>query len=205
MWYGFRARNCSGTSRATCARGARGGLPRRGAQNLPSGAELERVLTGRSRMARGRVGSATPGTGVSPMRRTLPTHLLVALLLCVAGCVSATRLSLGPPLANADTATPQGYLLIVGGGGTTANMYEKAIELGGGRNNARVVIFPQASELPETGESSATVWRDYVAEGQNVRGADRKHEKNTLELAEKATVIWCPGGVQTRVIEARGK
>src|SRR5712671_7328661 len=101
-------------------------------------------------MARGRVGSRSPGTGVFSMRRTLPTQLLVALPFCVSGCVSATRLSLGPPTENASSSQPKGWLLIVGGGGTTSNMYKRAIELGGGKD-ASVVIFPQASELPDTG------------------------------------------------------
>ena len=139
------------------------------------------------------------------MRRTFPTHLLVALLVGVAGCVSATRLSLGPPIENANSSRPpKGWLLIVGGGGTTPNMYKKAIELGGGEADAKVVIFPQASELPDTGESSAAVWRDNVLDPRHVQVADTKDEKAALALVEVATVIWFPGGVQKRLMDALG-
>lgn len=135
------------------------------------------------------------------MRRTFLTHLLVTLVICVAGCVSATRLSLGPPIASVTQPKPLGALLIVGGGGTTTNMYERAIQLGGGAD-ARVVIFPQASELPDTGEGSAKVWRGYVTDGQNVRVADVKDKEGAQRLVEGATIIWFPGGVQQRLMDA---
>jgi cyanophycinase len=139
------------------------------------------------------------------MRRTFPTHLLVALLVGVAGCVSATRLSLGPPIENANPSKPKGCLLIVGGGGTTANMYQRAIEIGSRDGDAKVVIFPQASELPDTGESSAAVWREAGVPRDNVLVADVKNEKRTRELVESATIIWFPGGVQKRLMDALGK
>ena len=135
------------------------------------------------------------------MRRTLPIQLLAALLVCVTGCVSATRLSLGPATENTSSVRPKGYLLIVGGGGTTSNMYDKAILLGGGKD-AKVVIFPQASELPDTGKSSATVWLEHEAATAEV--ADVKDEKHALDLVESATIIWFPGGVQTNLMKALG-
>jgi len=83
-------------------------------------------------------------------------------------------------------------------------MYKKAIELGGGEADAKVVIFPQASELPDTGESSAAVWRDNVLDPRHVQVADTKDEKAALALVEVATVIWFPGGVQKRLMDALG-
>ncbi|MBK7644510.1 MAG: cyanophycinase [Planctomycetes bacterium] len=127
--------------------------------------------------------------------------LLFALVFLLPGCVAPASLAVGPPAENATTSTPQGWLLIVGGGGTTDDMYARAISLGGGAAS-KVVVFPQASELPDTGDSSAAVWRDNGAGEVNV--ADTKDEAAALKLVESASIIWFPGGVQSRLMSALG-
>lgn len=135
------------------------------------------------------------------MRRTLLILPLVALLACATACVSSTNLSLGPAAESSHASAPKGWLLIVGGGGTTDDMYARAIALGGGAAS-KVVIFPQASELPDTGESSAAVWRGNGA--GEVTVADTKDEAGALKLVEAASIIWFPGGVQARLMSALG-
>jgi len=135
------------------------------------------------------------------MRRHLLILPLVTLLLGVCACVSSTNLAVSPPAPIARPPTPKGWLLIVGGGGTTDDMYKRAITLGGGADS-KVVIFPQASELPDTGESSATVWRSNGA--GEVRVADTKKSAAALELVGWASIIWFPGGVQSRLMDALG-
>jgi cyanophycinase len=135
------------------------------------------------------------------MLRHLLQLPLVALVVYATACVSSTSLSLGPAAESSPPAGPKGSLLIVGGGGTTDDMYARAIALGGGPDS-KVVIFPQASELPDTGESSAAVWRGNGA--GVVRVADTMQVAAALELVEWATIIWFPGGVQSRLMEALG-
>jgi cyanophycinase len=133
-----------------------------------------------------------------------PTFLLPLLLLAflAPACElldDSGQSSIAPEL---HVRGPKGYLLIVGGGGTTADMYERAILLGGGRGVAKVVVFPQASELPDTGESSAQAWLE--AGAGVARVADTKDEAAALALIRDSGIIWFPGGVQSRLMQALG-
>ncbi len=124
---------------------------------------------------------------------------LAALLFLLPGANSVSASDRGPSRTSAPA--PKGHLLIVGGGGTTDDMYARALALGGGAQ-AKVVVFPQASELPDTGESSADAWRECGA--GETRVADTRDEAAALELIANATIIWFPGGVQTRLMSALG-
>lgn len=121
---------------------------------------------------------------------------LLALALFAGSCHSPS--GAGRPSA---TTSAKGWLMIVGGGGTTDVMYERAIELGGG-SNSKVVVFPQASELADTGAGSAQAWREHGAGSAVV--ADTKDEAAALKLVDEASVIWFPGGVQARLMKALG-
>ena len=81
------------------------------------------------------------------------------LLLLAAGL-----LALAAP-AHAQPA-PRGHLVVVGGGGVPDVVLSRAIELAGGPS-APVVIFPQASELADTGDVAAEMWKK--AGATNVR------------------------------------
>jgi cyanophycinase len=139
------------------------------------------------------------------LRRQLLTLSLASLLLGLAACTASGSLPFGLSAPSAHAEEANGYLLIVGGGGTTDDMYARAIELGGGAS-AKVVIFPQASELPDTGESSAATWKEKGAvDVQVAELKDEKSEAAALSMVESATVIWFPGGVQSRLMKALGE
>lgn len=95
----------------------------------------------------------------------------------------------------------EGWLVIVGGGGTTDSIQDRAIALAGGPG-ARVVVFPQASELAETGAEVCEMWKQRGA-GTAVVG-DPMQEAEALRLVSEADMIWFPGGVQTRLMDALG-
>jgi cyanophycinase len=94
---------------------------------------------------------------------------------------------------------PRGHLLVVGGNGTTDDIVRKAVLTAGGASGS-VVIFPQASELPDTGRESAEMWakagigRAIVADPSDLPG--------TLKAIAEATFIWFPGGDQGRLVKA---
>jgi len=58
--------------------------------------------------------------------------------------------------------SPKGAIVAVGGGATTPAITKRALELAGGAA-ARVLVIPQASERPDAGGSSATMWRELGA------------------------------------------
>lgn len=96
----------------------------------------------------------------------------------------------------------RGWLLIVGGGGTTPEMYQRMLGAAGG-NDAKVVILPQASEMDDTGAESVKVWKERGA--TNVEWLDLADPKRDAEKIRAARVIWFPGGVQTRLMAALDK
>ena len=115
----------------------------------------------------------------------VPTGLAALLVLSLSSAASA------------QSAT--GHLLVVGGNGTTDDILRKAVTTAGGEAGM-VVIFPQASELAETGRESAEMWtkagmgRAVVASPADVPGA--------LEAIARASFIWFPGGDQNRLVKA---
>ncbi len=104
-----------------------------------------------------------------------------------------------PGLAQPSVRAPKGHLLIIGGNGTTDEIVKRAVSAGGGATG-RVVIFPQASELPETGAEAVKTWTD-AGFGHAVV-ADTKDPEAAIRLVREATFIWFPGGDQTRLMKA---
>lgn len=103
-----------------------------------------------------------------------------------------------PKLAN-------GSLVIVGGGGASPEIWDKFIELAGGKE-ARIVILPTAVEEPEYED-------DYEAKILRRRGAkevrilpqnarDEVSKPEYLEQLRNATGIWFGGGRQWRFVDA---
>jgi len=115
-----------------------------------------------------------------------------ALLLCL-----PTSL-LGAPAA----ATPKGHLLIIGGNGTTDDIVKRAVETAGGAKG-KVVIFPQASELPETGPNAVKTWTE-AGIGQAIV-LDPGNPAAAIEAVKGATFIWFPGGDQNKLTKALEK
>ena len=122
------------------------------------------------------------------MRRTLR---VIAVL--VAAVLSA------PAVLNAAPAEPKGHLVIVGGGGVPDIVLKRAIELAGGPA-ARIVIFPQAAELAETGDVNVEMWRK--AGATNARWMALTDLPAARAAVEEAAFIWFPGGDQTKLTAA---
>lgn len=104
-----------------------------------------------------------------------------------------------PGLTGPATPAPKGHLLIIGGNGTSADIVSRALSAGGGAAG-RVVIFPQASELAETGADAVKTWVD-AGFGRAVV-ADPKDPAAAIRMVRDATFIWFPGGDQTRLMKA---
>jgi cyanophycinase len=98
----------------------------------------------------------------------------------------------------ADCAFAQGTLVAVGGGGTTDEILRKTIVLAGGAK-AIVAVLPQSSAEPDAGDESVAMWRH--AGASDVSKIDLTHPGARAAL-ERATLIWIPGGDQTRFIKA---
>jgi cyanophycinase len=114
--------------------------------------------------------------------------------------VLAAALGLATPRpAHSATGAPKGHLLIIGGNGTTPRIVSRAVEAAGGKAG-RVVIFPQASELPETGDNAVKTWTE-AGVGTAVV-ADVTKPADAIALVRQATFVWFPGGDQTRLMKA---
>lgn len=125
--------------------------------------------------------------------RCLPRPLLAAPALFLLACLAA------PAQAQPVPRAPRGHLLIIGGNGTTEDIVRRAVSAGGGAAG-RVVVFPQASELPETGAEAVKNWTE-AGFGRAVV-ADMKDPDAAIRLVREATFIWFPGGDQNRLMKA---
>jgi cyanophycinase len=112
--------------------------------------------------------------------------LAMTALLCAGGASSAQP-------------APKGHLVIVGGGGTPDVVLARAIALAGGPA-ARIVVFPQASELAETGDVNVEMWKK--AGATDVRWVPLTDPKAARENVETAAFIWFPGGDQVKLMQA---
>jgi len=117
-------------------------------------------------------------------------HLLWPALLSLI-LISAPLIAAEPP--------PLGHLVVVGGGKTNPEIMQHALALGGGPA-AHVVILPQASEVADTGEKSAAMWRELGA--GTVTPLPDLHAAGTRPAIEAASVIWMPGGDQNVLAKA---
>jgi cyanophycinase len=115
-----------------------------------------------------------------------------ALLLFIALAVPAR-----PTLAAG--ASSMGHLVVVGGGAIPDEVLARAVALAGGAS-ASVAIFPQASELADTGKRSIEMWQKAgVARAVEVPLAD---PAAAIRMVDEATLIWFPGGDQNRLMQA---
>ena len=127
--------------------------------------------------------------------RALRAIVLLPSLL-VFGCAS------GQPGA-ADPARPKGTLLIVGGGPIPDSVLERFVALSGGAGRARIVIFPMASEYPDSGVELAETFTKLGASAE--RRVLTREQANTEEAAAAlagVTGIWFGGGDQSRLTAA---
>jgi cyanophycinase len=95
--------------------------------------------------------------------------------------------------------TPKGHLVIIGGGTIPDDLRMRVLELSGGPK-AIVVVMPQASELPETGPETVALWKKFgAASAQVIQPSDVPAAKAAVN---EATLIWFPGGDQTKLTKA---
>lgn len=119
--------------------------------------------------------------------------IAVAFGLALVACASTGALAQSPP------PVPKGHLLIIGGNGTTDDIVTRAVETAGGAAG-RVAIFPQASELAETGANAVKMWRE-AGIGTAV-AVDLTDLAAAIRIVKEATFIWFPGGDQNRLTKA---
>jgi cyanophycinase len=100
----------------------------------------------------------------------------------------------------------KGSLVIIGGGGVTDDIWDKIVELGGGKENARfVVITNAAGDSAHLYTNQGRGLRDRIGEERvvqmhltNIREAN--DEKN-LEILRQATGVFFTGGRQWRIAD----
>jgi len=104
---------------------------------------------------------------------------------------------------SAQTRAHRGSLLIVGGGPIPDEIIDRFVQLAGGRDKARIVIFPQASSWPDSGIELAQDFQNRGARAERLlvrrREADREDAADRLS---GATGVWFGGGDQTRLTAA---
>jgi cyanophycinase len=96
-------------------------------------------------------------------------------------------------------AQPKGHLVVVGGGGVPDAVLRRALDLAGGPA-APIVVFPQASELAETGDVAVEMWTK--AGATNVRWLPLTDPAAARQAVESAALIWFPGGDQGKLMKA---
>ena len=104
-----------------------------------------------------------------------------------------------PALAQApEPAEAQGHLVIVGGGGTPLAVRKAA--LARCPDQARVVVFPQASRRDDRGADAPAFWGE--AGAGEVLVVDPIDPPAAVAAVASADLIWLPGGSQNRLLEA---
>jgi cyanophycinase len=124
-----------------------------------------------------------------------------ALLLLTTSfsCASAPRA--GDVSSRPISAEPRGSLVIVGGGPRGEAITDKFIALAGGVGHARILVFPMASSLPETGTESVEEFRKHgVAAWSMNLTREQAMDAATARSLDSATGIWFPGGDQVRIM-----
>ncbi len=125
------------------------------------------------------------------MKRVLVASVLTSAI--VLGLrVNAVRAAASP-------AAPPGALVLVGGGGTPAEVVARALELAGGPD-AKVLVLPQASSREDAGLGSVEMFQEAGArDARRLLLADRDAARRALASAD---LIWFPGGSQSRLMGA---
>lgn len=95
-----------------------------------------------------------------------------------------------------------GPLVVVGGGTMGASIPRRTLELAGGPT-AKVLIVPQASSDPDSGPTSAVMWRE--AGSKDVTVLTLADPAASRKAIESANLIWMPGGDQNRLMAALTK
>jgi cyanophycinase len=90
-------------------------------------------------------------------------------------------------------ATPEGHLVLAGGGSTPAAVFTRTLELSHGRA-AIIAVLPQTYPDDSIGDAAVAMWKTFGArEVLKVSLADPEAARAALE---RATLVWMPGGFQ---------
>jgi cyanophycinase len=112
-----------------------------------------------------------------------------------------------PPAKPAEPVVPKGTLVIIGGGGSTAEMWERFIKASGGPD-ALIVVLPTALEdpLPETIGEVSTLKRFGAKNVKVLHTRDPKEadDPKFSEALTKAGGVWFGGGRQWRFVDSFG-
>ena len=123
---------------------------------------------------------------------------MAARLRTLGGFLLATA-ALGAAGAAQTSPAPRGHLVAVGGGGVPDVILKRALDLAGGPA-APIVVFPQASELADTGDVAVDMWRKAGATA--VRWLPLTDAAAARQAVEAAAFVWFPGGDQNRLMKA---
>ncbi|MBM3907233.1 MAG: cyanophycinase [Gemmatimonadetes bacterium] len=115
----------------------------------------------------------------------------------------AAALAGAATLLSAQAPAGRGTLYIVGGGPQPPALVQEFVDLAGGRERARIVVFAMASASGErSGEAKAADLRALGAEARNVWiTRDQAMTDSAAHLLDGATGIWFGGGDQSRLAD----
>jgi cyanophycinase len=116
------------------------------------------------------------------MRDHGPT--LVRYVLCAVGALFAT-------LVQAGVTAPVGHLVLVGGGPTPSQVFERTLALSGG-SRAIVDVVPQTYPNDSIADAAVAMWKTF--QPREVVKVSRTDPSAMREALERATLIWLPGG-----------
>jgi cyanophycinase len=110
-----------------------------------------------------------------------------------------------PPAKVEAPVVEKGTLVIVGGGGSPDGLYKKFVELAGGPDKARIVVFPTANPDPLSKRDGVVeVFRKAGAKHVVVlkgRSLAEVESKEFLDELRAATGLWFDGGRQWRFVD----
>jgi cyanophycinase len=98
----------------------------------------------------------------------------------------------------------RGHLVLNGGGSKPRAVMDKFVELAGG-GEATIIVFPTASEEPDTGDYYRELLEEYGCTKVVVADVRNRDEAGDSELAATVAAargIWFSGGDQRRITEA---
>lgn len=119
-------------------------------------------------------------------------------MIAIWTCALCAVLGSEPASGTTTEAVPKGKLVVDGGGKAPPFMKKRVLDLAGGPK-VRLVIIPQASNLPSSGPKSVEKWREAGAEDVTI--LDLTDPKAAVETINHADLIWISGGDQERLMK----
>jgi len=102
---------------------------------------------------------------------------------------------------SSDSAPPRGRLVLHGGGDVDPTLRPRLLDMVGGFN-ARVVVVPQASAVPDNWRAALAVWRRAGSVDAALLDLTSLHD--AVAQVERADLVWLSAGDQSRLVTALG-